>query len=345
MARRKKRKTNRQRLKFKEVISYCLLFAVIIQVLFILNILRKKQSSEARRQILNVQPVVAVNEPAASQPSTYNVQKLQPARNNSSAPIQAVAAVRASRPATSEKKTIKVAKLPVEIIPKIIKKPKGRIVIVLDDWGYSLNGLKTLKQIKQPITVAVLPNLPFSKTIAREAKKRGFEIIVHLPMEPQSRDSVDLEKNTITTDMSDAKIKAVVAGQLSQIPYIKGVNNHMGSKATEDPRVMRVVFDYLKKKRLYFLDSFVTADSVCSIIAREAKIGFAKRDIFLDNEEDADYINAQIDTLEEEAVKNGFAIGIGHDRKATLEVLKERLPKLQKNGFKFVTVSQVLRKD
>ena len=172
-------------------------------------------------------------------------------------------------------------------------------------------------------------------------RRRGFEIILHLPLEP--KENMALEKDTITTAMDGSTINGIIIRDLIGVPYIRGVSNHMGSKVTEDPRTMEFVLKALKKKRLYFLDSYVTADSVCSQVAKKMHVGFVKRDVFLDNEKDAEYIKRQIYKLKTVAGINGQAIGIGHDREVTLSVLKEVMPELEKEGYKFVFVSELVR--
>jgi len=117
----------------------------------------------------------------------------------------------------------------------------------------------------------------------------------------------------------------------------------MGSKATADPRLMRVVLETLKKRRLYFLDSYVISSSVAEGLARILKIKFAKRDIFLDNSASPEYIRQQLERLKEEAQEKGVAIGIGHARPNTLAVLAKELPKLKKEGYKLVFVSEILK--
>ncbi|MDD5045036.1 MAG: divergent polysaccharide deacetylase family protein [Candidatus Omnitrophica bacterium] len=270
-----------------------------------------------------------VENPESKLAKSSPVQKVEPKRSNVS-------------PRPRENK-IQIAKLPIEILPRIFRpKIKGKIAIVLDDWGYSFEYFNLVKNIRQPLTLAILPNLPYSQRIAVEAKRRGFETILHLPMEPYPKEDLALEKDTITCDMDDLTIKNVVSRQIKRVPYISGVNNHMGSKATEDPRVMRVVFEELKRRNLYFLDS-ITSNSAGSKVAQQVKIRFTRRDIFLDNENDPAYIKAQLEQLKEEARTRGYAVGIGHARKSTLEVLASEMPKLQKEGFKFVTVSELLK--
>ena len=220
---------------------------------------------------------------------------------------------------------------------------KGKIAIVIDDWGYNLNNLHFLDEIKYPLNISVLPNLTFSTQVAQKVKQKGMELILHLPLEPESNKYVGLEQNTITTDMAAKQIREILLKDISHFPYIKGVSNHMGSKATRSAKTMRIIFQELEKKRLYFLDSLVSTDSVCQELAAEMELKFGKRDVFLDNEENTQYIKGQIEELMMQAKREGYAIGIGHDRTITLKVLKEVMPQLEKGGFKFVFVSELVK--
>ena len=115
----------------------------------------------------------------------------------------------------------------------------------------------------------------------------------------------------------------------------------MGSKATADPAVMEPLFRQMRKRKLYFLDSLVSEKSICADLSRKIKVRFVKRDIFLDNINEPDYIKGQIDKLRLKAKNYGFAIGIGHDRRHTLQALKDTLPELEKQGYQFVFVSDL----
>jgi len=224
---------------------------------------------------------------------------------------------------------------------KRVRLDGGKIVIVLDDWGYSLNNLSIIEQIKQPLTCAVLPGLGNSDIVMRRLDRLGCEIILHLPMEPKEK--YNLEKDTITAKMNSAQIHDILESDLSSVALAKGVSNHMGSKISEDPRASKAVLAEVKKRKLYFLDSYVTRGSVYPGLARQMNIKFAKRDIFLDNQDDFAYIRGQLDKLKKIAAKQGTAIGIGHDRRNTLLVLKEVLPEMEKEGYKFIFLSQAVQ--
>lgn len=216
---------------------------------------------------------------------------------------------------------------------------KGKIAIVIDDWGYHLNNLKTIEKINQRLTCAILPNLTNTEIAAQKLHNSGFEIILHLPMEPKER--YRLENNTVTLGMDAQQIGSILKKGLSSVRFAKGISNHMGSRVTEDNKMSALILAEAKKNKLYFLDSFVTAESSCPALAKKMKVKFAKRDVFLDNLDDPEYIKGQILKLKSLAKKKGRAIGIGHDRANTLMVLKEMLPRIEKEGYKFVFVSEV----
>jgi len=230
---------------------------------------------------------------------------------------------------------------------KIIKhKPlavnaKATIAIVLDDWGYNQDNFVFLKQIPYPLTLSVLPNLPFSRSAGDYGHSLGKEIMLHLPMEP--RENLKLEKNTVMTSMDSKSIEEITSLDLNSIPYVMGVSNHMGSKAVEDKNTILAIFKVIKKRKLFFLDSYVSLKSVCSENALSLRLPFAKRDVFIDNDLDPALIRRQLYKLKIKALKQGSAIGIGHDRKNTLRVLKEVMPEMENEGYKFVFVSQLVR--
>ncbi len=216
---------------------------------------------------------------------------------------------------------------------------KGKIAIVLDDWGYNLNNIPIAKSIRQPFTAAILPNLPYSQEVARFLHQSNKEIILHLPMEPNEK--YRLENNTLLTAMPGSKILEILNNDLDSVLFARGVSNHMGSKATSDGPTMETILKELKKRKLYFLDSYVTGNSVVIEKARLAGLPAVKRNIFLDNNSDPEYIRGQLYKLKMRARMYGNAVGIGHDRKNTLAVLKEMLPAMEKEGYKFVFVSEI----
>ena len=216
------------------------------------------------------------------------------------------------------------------------------VAIVIDDFGYNMNNLDRLFAIKRAVTFSVLPNLPYSKRIAGLASSKGYEVILHLPLE-----SIDLaapaEADTIKTGMGEKEILALLEKDIASVSGLSGVSNHQGSKATEDKRLMSIVLSDLKKRSLYFFDSLVTDKSVCRDAAAQWRVPYAKRDIFLDNENSPEYVEKQMLSLRRMAFKYGSVIAVCHDRKNTITVLNKMMPELAEEGIRFVYLSEMVK--
>jgi len=223
------------------------------------------------------------------------------------------------------------------------KKPAIRVAIVIDDMGGDLKKLRSLLAFDKRITVAVLPRLRFSKAAAVEAHRMGAEVLLHLPMEPENRIN-NPGGGALLTGMSVEEIKKMVASDISAVPYIDGVNNHMGSRFTENEALMRTVLGVLKENGFFFLDSRTSPHSVARRVAEELGVRYASRDVFLDNKRDRIYIRGQFKELLRIARKRGRAIAIGHPYPETIEVLKEVVSEeFGKNGFELVRLSELVK--
>lgn len=228
-------------------------------------------------------------------------------------------------------------------------RPKAVIAFVIDDWGYNMKYIDLVSQIDRPLTISILPNLRYSSYIARMVKKNNSldDIILHLPLESKSGRAA--ERNTILSSMDKGQILSILRDDIDSLPGIVGVSNHQGSKATEDKRVMRIVFGELKNRGLFFLDSLTTPNSVCSEVARAVDLRYTVRDVFLDITDKTDledlegYIRQQIDRLSKVALTEGMAIGVGHNIKITLIVIKDSIPRLEREGIKIVPLKELVK--
>lgn len=248
-------------------------------------------------------------------------------------PAAAVQAVKKAAP----KEKSKAAPAPVS---KKFQHPK--VAIVMDDFGNNTNDLETFFAISKPITLSILPNLRYSKEIASEAHSKGYEVILHLPLEPHRKD-VKEESDTIKSGMSEKEIEAKLEKEILSLPYIDGVSNHMGSKSTEDSELMKVIFRYLKSKGLYFFDSLTSEKSVCRDAAASAGIKYARRNIFLDNSGDVASIEKELVNLKRIAFMKGRVIAVCHDRKNTISVLSKNMPLMAKEGINFIFLSELVK--
>jgi len=214
--------------------------------------------------------------------------------------------------------------------------PSGpKLALIVDDCGQWVDIERGFIALPVPLTLSVLPHVHAAAEIAQEAHDAGKGVMLHLPMEPLS--GIYPGPGEVKTSMTDAQVAAQVQDDLAQVPLAQGVNNHEGSKASADPRVMRDVMQVLAQHgNLFFIDSRTNAASVGAQEARAAGIPFASRDVFLDNREDVAYSEAQLRDAAAIALRTGSAIAIGHPRGTTLEAVREMIPQLQAQGITFV---------
>lgn len=216
---------------------------------------------------------------------------------------------------------------------------KNKLVFVIDDIGYHLKEEKRMTLLKDKVTYAILPLLPYSKHFGNLGKKNGAEVILHMPLE--TVDGTIPGRGLITRGMSKSEVLDMINRDLSSVPNHTGSNNHMGSLGTANPELMRIILQDIKERGLFYLDSFTTPDSVVVPIARELGVPVLKRDVFLDNIDAKQAIRDQIKQLKSIARKKGYAIGIGHYRENTLEVLIQDIPAMEREGFEIVSLADI----
>ena len=219
----------------------------------------------------------------------------------------------------------------------------GSLAIIIDDMGKGTQEARSLMDIGVPMTFAIIPGLPKVRQVAQEARRRGVEVILHLPMEPKGYPERRLEENGLLLSQSNDEIATRMKEYFQEIPQAVGANNHMGSAFTESRDKMVVVLGGLKERGLFFVDSKTSAISVGESVARELGVRSASRAVFLDNIQDVGYIAKQIRQATAIARKRGSAIAICHPHPATIQALAAELPRLREEGITFVPASSLVR--
>jgi polysaccharide deacetylase 2 family uncharacterized protein YibQ len=215
-----------------------------------------------------------------------------------------------------------------------------KLALIIDDCGQWPDTERGFIALPVALTMSVLPHVRYGTQIAHDARAAGKGIMLHLPMEPMS--GIDPGPGRITTKMDDAAITAQVRDDIASVPLATGVNNHEGSRATSDDRVMRDVTAVLAADHLFFIDSLTAGTSVAERDAHAAGIPTASRDVFLDNVADVDATEAQLRRAAQVAKTNGSAIAIGHPRPTTLAAVRALVPELQRDGITFVFASDLV---
>jgi uncharacterized protein len=217
---------------------------------------------------------------------------------------------------------------------------RARLAIIIDDCGQWPVTERAFVALPFPLTLSVLPHVRFGSAIARDASAAGKGVMLHLPMQTVSGRYPG--PGTITTTMADAAIRDEVAGDLAELPEARGVNNHEGSLATQDPRVMGDIADVLAHDGRFFIDSRTSSASVGESIARERGVPSASRNVFLDDVDNEAAIEARLREAVGDALHNGSAIAIGHPRPATLAAVRDLGPTFAAAGVTLTLASALV---
>ena len=218
------------------------------------------------------------------------------------------------------------------------EKPKKRIYLILDDGGHNLHQLKPFLEFPGKFSIAVIPRLKYSKEAAELIYQSGKTVMLHQPMQPLGK--ADPGAGAIYVNMSDNDVRKTLNDNLDSIPHVVGFNNHMGSAATSDERIMDVVLKVAKQRNLFFVDSFTHSGSVCAKVAKKNGMRIARRDIFLDNDKSREKMIEAFNEGKAVADKKGYAVLIGHVWSDNLvQVMMDMYPEFIEEGYCFESVS------
>ena len=230
-----------------------------------------------------------------------------------------------------------------EAVKGIDQDTLGVIVLVIDDFGYRNDNISDgFLNLSIPITCAIIPGHTASKKFAEKAVSYGKEVIIHMPMESENY-SPGEDEYKLLTSMTSELLENKLIQAFESLPEAIGMNNHQGSKATSDSKTMTVLASVLKDRGKYFIDSRTSSLTIGEKTMISFGVPTARRNIFLDNNNDLDRIEEQMNKLANSAKKNGVAVGLGHARKNTLSVIEKVVPGLLDKGFVFQFASQVVK--
>jgi len=219
---------------------------------------------------------------------------------------------------------------------------KPRIILVIDDLGIDKKRAARAIGLPGPLTLSFISYATELQEQTAKARAAGHELMLHLSMEPTSK-TVDPGPNFLMTGLSQKELLIRLRWGMGRFDSYVGINNHMGSRFTEDPMAMTIVLKEIKRRGLVFLDSRTSPRSVGGKLARRLGVDYAERNIFLDHVDDIAEIRARLRETERLARQRGYAIAIGHPREATLNALEPWLQTLEKKGFQLTPLSAVVR--
>jgi uncharacterized protein len=204
--------------------------------------------------------------------------------------------------------------------PVAVPEPRSTVLsIVIDDIGRELPILEALLELDLDLTFSVLPHAEETSRAIALVKKRGRELLVHLPLLPL--DTRALSDEPVVVGMGD-HVEEATTECLARVPGAKGVNNHMGSAVSLDVRTLARILPLVGRRGFFFLDSRTIASSRICEVALSTGVPCRERDVFLDDPPAPASIRSRLEEAIALARSRGRAIAIGHPIPATLQALR-----------------------
>jgi polysaccharide deacetylase 2 family uncharacterized protein YibQ len=225
---------------------------------------------------------------------------------------------------------------------------KPRLAIVIDDFGGAdRSGIAEMLALPVKVTPAIMPFEEHSADDARLAQEKGLDTIMHMAMEPMKGKRSWLGPNPIMNDMSPEEVTKILQAAFETTPGVVGMNNHTGSKASGNPEIMRAVMAVLKDKNMFFLDSMTSGEHVAMGLSQEFGVPVLERNVFLEENHSVDFTRKQLAKAADIAVKNGYAIAIGHvgaeGGVSTAQCIKDATAMFEEKGVEIVSLSDLFK--
>lgn len=262
--------------------------------------------------------------------------KVIPPKTEKAKPVKETPVTQKTEPVKQKEKIVvsKIDKIPL---------PLKQVAIIIDDIGYDLGPVRELLKVDADITFAILPLCSHSREAAEMLHEAHKETLLHLPMEPNSYPKEKPGNGTLFTDMNSEELIFQLEKDLASVPYVSGVNNHMGSKFMADEDKLILIFNKLKKKKMFFIDSRTTANTKAFAAAEKVNMQMASRKVFLDNDRDYNEIYKKLLEVTQNSSDVSPVIIIGHPYPETIRAIKDASRVLREKGILIVPVSKLIK--
>jgi polysaccharide deacetylase 2 family uncharacterized protein YibQ len=215
----------------------------------------------------------------------------------------------------------------------------GRIAVIVDELGGRPEVLERVLALSRPVTIAVLPGLPLSRRIVRDASRAGLEVLLQLPLEAYRLPGQDPGPGPLLVSMAPAEVTRRTRQLLDSAPGVAGVLTHMGSRFTEDHERMGALLEAVRSQNLLFVDGLTTHRSAGYDVARAMGVRAARRQVLLDPDESEATARARLLETERWASRRGSVVAIGRGRPSTIRAIEEALRRWDALGLRVVPIS------
>lgn len=219
-----------------------------------------------------------------------------------------------------------------------------RIALVIGGLGLSQTGtLRAIKELPPEITFAFAPQGHSLNRWMREARSKGHELLVQIPMEPFDYPRNDPGPQTLTVAASKETNLASLRWALGQISNYTGIVNYQGGRFATDADAIGPVLSEIGERGLLFMNDGTAGGPKLAALARAYDTPYVTGNVVIDVTQEPAAITERLKELEKIAEANGYAIGSGSAFEATVEAVAAWANGAKKRGFEIVGVSALAR--
>jgi polysaccharide deacetylase 2 family uncharacterized protein YibQ len=333
-------------------IAYFLLFAGLIGIGLVVTLFGDPQAGNST-VVLDLKPAGPHGSADQAMLRPAQTQITEPAESAAPAILEAVYAGRAlvADPALIENtpqgplpRVADDGRAPMNVYAPPAVAAKGpRIALVVMGLGLSAKATAAaLDGLPAAVTLAFAPHAGDVQSWVNQARERGHEVLLEIPMEPFDYPDSDPGPHTLRAGTSAQANAARLDWSLSRFTGYAGVVNFLGGRLLTDSDALEPVLTTLGRRGLMFFDDGSVANSVVPDVARRVNAPFVQSVAVIDEQQDAIDIDRRLSDLEARAHANGTAAATAFVYPITIARIAQWAKGLSGRGFVLVSASAIV---
>ena len=219
-----------------------------------------------------------------------------------------------------------------------------RIAIVVSGLGISAKATQAaIDNLPPGITLAFAPYADDVQRWVSEARKRGHEVLLEVPMEPYDFPDSDPGPHTLRAGTAEDSNIDRLTWSLTRFTGYAGVTNLLGGRFMADGSSLEPVMTFLARRGLVFFDSGSATRSAAPDVAQRTNAPFVQSATTIDAIQTGMEIDQRLSELESRARLNGFAAGSAFLYPISIERLTAWAQGLSGRGFVLVPASAIVQ--
>ena len=222
---------------------------------------------------------------------------------------------------------------------------KPRIALIISNLGLSNTYTKAaLELLPEDITLSFSHVAPRLKNWVREARQKGHEILLDIPMEPIGFPKNDPGRATLLTSSNEVENLNRLEHIMKQAGGYVGLLGTQGTKFMLHSETLLPVLRSIKQRGLIYVDSRSTSRSLGPDLASSIQLPKAFNNVFVDKEPSQEKIKNKLDELERIALERRFAVGIAQPLPITIEILSQWTKRLETKQIALAPITAIVDK-